>query len=251
MNRNGGYMFKSSNPILSRMDNDTQILESAPMTISGTLQKTFILLLIAMISAGAVLYEASQGYTDKVTTIMYIALVVGLITGLTGAFVPKWTKYLAPIYAFAQGAFLAALSLIFEAKFPGIAVQAISGTFLAFLVMLFLYRVGAIKATAKFRATIMTALITIVILYLINLAGTFFNFQIPFISSSSPMGILFSMIVITVASLSLILDFDFIEQGAANLIPKDYEWYGSFGLLITLVWMYVEILRLLSLIRND
>lgn len=244
-------MFKSSNPILSNMDKDIALTSSAPMTVSGTISKTFILLLIAAISGCAVIYEALMGYTDKVMSIMTIALVVGLITGLAGAFVPKWTKYLAPVYAFAEGALLAALSLILETQFPGIAVQAISGTFVAFLVVLTLYRIGAIKATQKFRSTIMTALFTIMILYVINLVGTFFNFQIPFITGSSPMSILFSFIVVTIASLSLILDFDFIEKGAANSLPKDYEWYGSFGLLITLVWMYIEILNLLAKLRND
>lgn len=244
-------MFKSSNPILSNMEKDIALTSSAPMTVSGTISKTFILLLIAAISALAVIYEALMGYADKVMTIMTVSLVVGLITGLAGSFVPKWTKYLAPVYAFAEGALLAALSLILETKFPGIAVQAISGTFVAFLVMLTLYKTGAIKATEKFRSTMMTALTTIVILYVINLVGAFFHFQIPFISGSTPMSIVFSLIVVTVASLMLILDFDFIEKGAQNALPKDYEWYGSFGLLITLVWMYIEILNLLAKLRND
>ena len=186
-------MFKSSNPLLSRMDNDVQMLEGAPMTVSGTITKTFILLLIAAVSAAAVVYEAFMGYADKVMMIMGIALFAGLGTGLVTAFVPKLAKFLAPVYAFAQGALLAALSLIMETQFPGIAMQAV--------------------------------------------AATFFTF--------------FSVIVVLVAALSLILDFDFIEQGAQKMLPKDYEWYGSFGLLVTLVWLYVEILRLLSRLRND
>ena len=117
--------------------------------------------------------------------------------------------------------------------------------------MLLLYKVGAIKATEKFRSTITTALITIVVLYLINFIGSFFNFPIPFITGSSPMSILFSGIVVTVAALSLILDFDFIEKGQKNMLPKDYEWYGAFGLIVTLVWLYIEILNLLAKLRND
>lgn len=244
-------MFKSSNPMLSRMDSGVQTLESAPMTVTGTISKTFILLLIAAVSAAAVVYEAFMGYADKVMLIMGIALFAGLGAGLAAAFVPKLAKFLAPVYAFAEGALLAGLSLMLEMQFPGIAMQAIASTFFVFFVMLFLYRIGAIKATAKFRATIMSALITILVLYLINLAGSFFNFSLPFIAGYSKMGLVFSVIVVLVASLSLILDFDFIEQGAQKMLPKDYEWYGAFGLMVTLVWLYVEILNLLSRLRNN
>lgn len=246
-------MFKSTNPVLSRMDDrDIQMLNSAPMTVNGTIGKTFALLLIALVAAAAVVYEAFMGYADKVMAVMGIALVVGLISGFAASFLPKFTKFLAPVYAFAEGALLGGFSIMLETQFPGIAIQAISGTFLAFIVMLFLYRVKAIRATEKFRATITTAIFTIMILYLINLAGSFFNFSIPFISGSSPqMSILFSGIVVVIASLSLILDFDFIEKGTANLLPKDFEWYGAFGLTVTLVWLYVELLRLLALLRRD
>ena len=180
-------MFKSSNPLLSRMDNNVQMLEGAPMTVSGTITKIFILLLIAAVSAAAVVYEAFMGYTDKVMMIMKIALFAGLGTGLATAFVPKLAKFLAPVYAFAQGALLAALSLIMETQFPGIAMQAVAATFFTFFIMLVLYRTGAIKATEKFRATIMSAMLTILVLYLINFVGGFFNFSIPFISGYSKM----------------------------------------------------------------
>lgn len=245
-------MFKSSNPILSRMDNDIQgVLEAAPMTVNGTIGKAFALILIAALAGAAVFYEAFMGYADKVILIMQIALFAGLAAGLATAFLPKLAKFLAPVYAFCEGALLTALSLILETRFPGIAVQAIAGTMLSFFVMLILYRTGAIRATEKFRATIMSALLTIMVLYLINLAGTFFHFSIPFITGSGPMSIVFSGIVIVIASLSLIMDFDFIEQGQKNLLPKDYEWYGAFGLIVTLVWLYIEILNLLSKLRNN
>ena len=174
-------MFRSSNPMLSRMESPVQVLEGAPMTVKGTINKTFVMLLIAAVSALAVVYEAMMGYADKMMMVMGIALFAGLGAGIVTAFVPKLAKFLAPVYAFAEGALLAGLSLMFEAKFPGIVVQAVAGTFLAFFVMLVLYRTGLIRATAKFRATIMSALFTIMILYLINLVGPFFNFTIPFI----------------------------------------------------------------------
>lgn len=246
-------MFKSSNPILSKIDNneDVQVLQSQPMTVTGTINKTFILLLIASISAAALVYQAALGYADKVMSIMTIALIVGLVTGLTTSFVPKFAKFLSPIYAFAEGAVIAGLTLMAETQFPGIALQAISATFITFFVLLFLYRTGVIKATEKFRATILTAMIAILIVYLIDIIGSFFGFSVPFLNGSGPVSILASCIICVVAALNLILDFDFIEKGANNLLPKDFEWYASFGLLVTLVWMYIEILKLLSKLRSN
>lgn len=246
-------MFKSSNPILTRMENNMPegVLESVPMTVNGTIGKAFALILIAAIAGAAVFYEALMGYTDKVILIMGIVLIAGLITGLVTSLVPKLAKFLAPVYAFCEGALLTGVSLILETKFPGIAVQAISGTMLCFAVMLILYRTGAIRATEKFRATIFSAILTIMILYLINIIGLFFNFQIPFITGSGPMSILFSGIVVLIAAFSLILDFDFIEQGQTHMLPKDFEWYGAFGLMVTLVWLYIEILNLLAKLRDN
>ena len=246
-------MFKSSNPMLAKMDNNIAegMLSSAPMTVNGTITKAFVLILIAAVAGAAVFYEALMGYTDKVMMIMGISLLVGAVTGLAASFLPKIAKFLAPVYAFCEGALLTGLSLMLEGQFPGIAVQAICGTMLAFAVMLVLYRTGAVRATEKFRATIMSALVTILILYLINIVGSFFGFQIPFVTGSGPMSILFSGIVVLVASFSLILDFDFIEKGQASMLPKDFEWYGAFGLMVTLVWLYIEILQLLAKLRDN
>ena len=246
-------MFKSSNPILTRMENNVPegMLESVPMTVNGTIGKAFALILIAAIAGAAVFYEALMGYTDKVMMIILIALIAGFITGLVTSFVPKLAKFLSPIYAFCEGALLAGISLFLEARFPGIAVQAIGGTMLTFAIMLILYRTRLIRATEKFKATITSAMLTILVLYIINLIGSFFNFQIPFITGSGPMSILFSGIVVLVAAFSLILDFDFIEQGQTHMLPKDFEWYGAFGLMVTLVWLYIEILNLLAKLRDN
>ena len=245
-------MFRSSNPVLSKMNEIPHgFAGTNTMTINGTIGKTFMLLLIAAIAGAAVFYEAMMGYSDKVMTIMVVSLIAGLVTGLVTSFVPKLAKFLSPIYAFCEGALLTGLSLILETQFPGIAVQAISGTLICLGVMLLLYRAGAIKATEKFRAVLLSAMVTILVLYIINLIGGFFNFSIPFISGNGPMSILFSGIIVAVASLSLILDFDFIEKGQAQMLPKDFEWYGAFGLLVTLVWLYIEILKLISKLRSN
>lgn len=245
-------MIRRSNPILLRMANTNEaILDGKPMTVSGTISKIFVLLLIASVSGAAVIYEAMMGYADHVKFILGVALIVGLITGVVTALVPKLTKFLSPVYAFAEGALLAGISLIAETQFPGIVLQAVGCTFLAFFVVLFLYRIRAIRVTEKFVATVMSALFTIAIVYFIEIIGSFFNFHVPFLNGSGPISILVSGIFIVVASLVLILDFDFIEQGAKNLLPKELEWYAAFGLLVTLIWMYVEILNMLSKLRND
>jgi len=246
-------MFKSSNPILSKIDNtdETIALQGEPMTVTGTINKTFVLLLIAAISAAAVVFQAFQGYADKVMSITMIALVVGFISGLVTSFVPKVAKFLSPIYAFAEGAVLAGITLFVEAQFPGIALQAVSATLVTFFVMLFLYRTGVVKVTEKFRATIMSAILAILIVYLIQIIGSFFNFSVPFLNGSGPVSIAASVIISLIAAFSLMLDFDFIEKGSQNLLPKNYEWYASFGLLVTLVWLYIEILNLLAKLRDN
>ena len=129
-------MLKSTNPILARMDNEEQVLDSAPMTVDGTIGKALILIAIAAIAGGAVFYQASLGYSDKVSQIMTFALIGGLIFGFAAIFVHKLTKFFAPIYAFCEGALLCGISLMLETQFPGIAVQAISGTLLCFAIML-------------------------------------------------------------------------------------------------------------------
>ena len=245
-------MFRSSNPVLTKLDNGKELLNTEkPMTVSGTMTKAFILLLIAAIAGGAVLHEAIVGHTDKVMTIITISLIVGFIMAIVTSFVPKLAKFLSPIYAFAEGACLSGLSLILETKFPGIAVQAICGTGLVFFTMLVLYKAKLIRATQKLKSVVITSMISILVLYLVDLVGGFFHFSIPFVSGSGPMSLVFSGLVITIASLCLIIDFDFIEKAAQNGLSKDYEWYGAFGLMVTLVWLYVEILSFLSKLRNN
>ncbi len=244
-------MFRSSNPVFSgdRFDN-AQMIGTAPMSVSGTINKAFILFLILAVSAGAVVYEAFMGYADKVMMVGTVGLIVGFILALIISFKPKTAPYLAPVYAFAEGAFLGGISMIFEAQYPGIALQAIAGTFIALFVMLFLFKTKLIQATQRFRSVIMTALISIMGLYLINIIATLFGHPLTFMYNSTPLSIGISVVIVAVASLSLILDFDFIIKGEENLLPKHFEWYGAFGLMVTMVWLYLEILRLLSRLKD-
>ncbi len=244
-------MFRSSNPVLSkdRFDN-AQMIGAEPMSVSGAINKSFILFAILAVSAAAVVYEAFMGYANKVMLVGTIGLIAGFILALIISFKPKTATYLSPIYAFAEGAFLGSVSMVFEAQYPGIALQAVAGTFAALFVMLFLFKTKIIQATQRFRSIIMTALISIMALYLINLVASLFGHPLTFMYSSSPIGIGISIVIVAVASLSLILDFDFIIKGEENLLPKYFEWYGAFGLMVTMVWLYLEILRLLAQLKD-
>lgn len=142
------------------------------------------------------------------------------------------------------------LAVFFEASYPGIVSQAVAGTFAALFSMLILYRAKLIQCTDKFRSVIFIATCSIAVLYLINFIGHFFHYAVPVINSSSNFGIAFSIIVVIIAALNLIIDFDFIERGARNMLPKDMEWYGAFGLMVTIVWLYLEILRLLAKLQD-
>ena len=155
-------------------------------------------------------------------------------------------KFLVPIYAVCEGLALGGISATFEASYPGIVSQAVAGTFAALFSMLILYRAKIISCTDKFRSVIFIATASIAVVYLVNFIGSFFNMQVPLLNSSSNAGIAITAIVVVIAALNLIVDFDFIERGAENMLPKDYEWYGAFGLMVTLVWLYLEILRLLA-----
>lgn len=244
-------MLRSSNPVFSgdKFDNH-QMLGAAPMTASGAVNKAFILFSILAVSSAAVVYQAYMGYGDKVMLTAMVGAIIGFVLALIISFKPKTAPFLAPIYAFAEGAFLGGISILMESQFPGIALQAIAGTFAALFVMLFLFKTKLIQATQRFKSVIMIAITSILALYIVNLVAGLFGHPLPFMVGSSPISIAISGVIVVVASLTLIIDFDFIEKGEANLLPKHFEWYGAFGLMVTLVWLYVEILNLLAKLRN-
>jgi len=239
-----------ANPILN--DNFTQTSEGVysgqVMTVNGTLDKTFLLFLCAILPAIYTWQQFMAGFTDKAYMLMMVGVIVGFILAMIVSFTRN--KYLTPLYAMCEGLFLGGISAVFNTQYPGIVIQAVLGTFAAMFSMLGLYRFGIIKCTDKFRSIIFTATISIAVLYLIQWIGSFFHYSIPAIFGSGTIGIGFSVIVVAIAALNLILDFDFIERGTQAMLPKDYEWYGAFGLMVTLVWLYIEILRLLAKLRD-
>lgn len=241
-----------ANPILSNNFNaEERILEGQPMTIGGAINKTLTLLALVVISAAYNWWLIGSGYMDKASMLCTAGAIVGFILALVIIFSRgKLAPLLAPVYALSEGLFVGGISAFFESAYTGIVVQAVAGTFAAMLSMLLLYRAGVIKCTSKFRAVLFTATMSVGLIYLIQLIASLFGRGIPQIFTSSPIGIGFSIIVVLIASFNFIIDFEFIERGSETLMPKEYEWYGAFGLMVTLIWLYLEMLRLLAKLRD-
>ncbi len=238
-----------ANPILNdRFTEAEGVVSGQIMTVNGTLDKTFLLFLCALLPAAYTWNQFTAGFTDKAGMLMGVGAIVGFIMALIISFTRN--KFLTPLYAVCEGLFLGGVSAVFNAQYPGIVIQAVIGTFATMFTMLGLYRVGAIKCTDKFRSIIFTATLSVAVLYLIQWIGSFFHYSIPAIFGAGTIGVGFSILVVAIAALNLILDFDFIEKGSQAMLPKDYEWYGAFGLMVTLVWLYIEILRLLAKLRD-
>lgn len=240
-----------TNPVLNEnvIQRET-VLESEPMTINGAINKTFILFAILLASSLVVWDMFFKGYSDKVAMLGMVGFVASIIAFIVIMVNRKAIAIAAPVYAAGEGLLLGGISAMFETRYPGIAIQAIGSTFMALFSLLFLYRIGAIKCTEKFRSVIFISTLSIAGIYLVSLIGSFFGLHIPGIFTSSTIGIGFSLVVVVIASLNLIIDFDFIERGSQQMLAKSYEWYGAFGLMVTLVWLYIEILNLLAKLRD-
>ena len=242
----------SSNPFLT--DKAIQNIDDSglrPMTVSNTIGKFLILMVPLLLSAGAVYYQYSIKHLDMVNLLMTAGMFIGLILSFIVMFKPKTAIYVAPIYAFCEGAFLSGVSCFFETMYPGIVMQAVALTFATAIIMGALFSAGIIKVSEKFRSVIVGATIAIGIFYLIALVLTWgFHMDLPIFYSSTPISIGFSVFVCVLAALNLLLDFDFIEKSIANHAPEEFGWYAAFGLLVTLVWLYIEVIRLLAKLND-
>tara|TARA_B100000953_G_scaffold13445_1_gene11973 strand:- start:596 stop:1342 length:747 start_codon:yes stop_codon:yes gene_type:complete len=222
------------------------------MTLQGTVNKTGILLALLVICAFYTWNIFFQ--TGNPATVMPLALggaIGGLIFALITIFKKTWAGITAPIYAGLEGLFLGGISAIFEAQYPGIVIQATGLTLGTLASLLLLYKMGIIKPTENFRLMIVSATMGIGVLYLISFVMNMFGSTgIGFIHSNGLFGIGFSLFVVAIAALNLVLDFDFIEQGAEQGAPKYMEWFGAFALMVTLIWLYLEMLRLLAKLRS-
>lgn len=247
-------IFRSGNPTLGeKVFQDAIVVPGADtMSARGTLNKFFFLFLMVMAAAS---FTWKAFYSGKdVTGWMIGAAIGGFVLALVMAFKRTWAPYIAPAYGLLEGVFLGGISAIynnvFEKTAPGIVTQAVLLTFGTVIAMFLLYRFRIIKATERVKSIIITATLGIAIFYMLAIVLGFFNIHIGFINEGSTIGIVFSLVVVAVAALNLILDFDMIEQGAAQGAPKYMEWYGAFALLVTIVWLYLEILRLLAKMSN-
>lgn len=214
------------------------------MTLSGTINKSLILFLLLTASATVIWWLTFNGMNPIIPA--FGGAIIGLILVVTSAFKPQLSPYLAPGYALFEGLFIGGISAIFEARYPGIVIQAVGATFVTFLVCLGLYKYKIVKVTEQFKSVVLAATLAIATYYLVSWLFSMFTSFTPVHYGNSGMSIGISVFVIVIAALNLFLDFDRIEKGAEQKMPKYMEWYGAMGLMITLVWLYIEFLRLLS-----
>ena len=241
-----------ANPALSEKAFDYAIKNSneETMTINGAINKAIILSLILMLSALVSVYFVLEKKLELLYPAVIVSSIGAVILAIIMAFKKETAKTLSILYAILEGIAIGGISFVFNAVYDGIVVQAVFFTSADLLVMLLLYKFRIIKVNDKFRSVIFGATLCIAIVYLINFILGFFKMSVPFLNDSSPIGIGISVAIVAIASFNLLLDFDFIEQGANANMPKYFEWYSAFGLLVTLVWLYLEILRLLSKVRS-
>jgi len=221
------------------------------MTLQGSINKSFLLLVVLL--AGA-LWPWSQYLSTGDAAVVSTSVLVGAIGGLVLALVISFKAHLAPYlaipYAALEGLAVGGISALLEQRYPGIAMQAVGLTFGVFAVMLVAYRAHLIRVTERFRSIVFGATGAIALVYVISMVLGFFHVSVPILNDASPLGIIVSLVIVGVAALNLVLDFDLIESGVQRGAPRYMEWYSAFAVMVTLVWLYMEILRLLSKLRS-
>lgn len=248
---NSHLSYRTSNPALNsntfsdQINNNSSLLLDTKMTIKGTVDKTAISLVLLIASA-------YYTFSPNMESMILFGSIGGLILAIITIFKKDWAPYTVPLYAILEGLALGSISYFYNTQYEGIVLQAISLTVLILFSLLFAYRTKIIKPTENFKLGVFAATGGIVLLYFINFIMGFFGTGISLLSpqNSSMMSIGISLAIIVVASLNLVIDFDFIEEGVEKGAPKYMEWYGAFGLLVTLIWLYLEILRMLAKLRS-
>ncbi|HYL63939.1 MAG TPA: Bax inhibitor-1/YccA family protein [Candidatus Methylomirabilis sp.] len=242
---------RTSNPALNEKAFRGEVALGNAMTLQGTVNKTGLLLLCVVATSAWTWGLSHSNMPEAALRWMLGGVLGGFVVALVTIFKKNWAPVTAPIYALLEGLALGGISAIFEKMYPGVAMQAIGLTFGTLFVMLLAYKTGMIRATHGFKIGVIAATGGIAIFYLVEMVlSFFFHVQVPAINGSGFWGIAFSLFVVIVAALNLVLDFDMIETGVRGGAPKYMEWYGAFGLMITLIWLYLEILRLLAKARR-
>ncbi len=247
-------IFKSGNPTLTEKMFDKSLSMDASlqgtMTVKGAINKFGFMMLMLIAGAAYNWHLFEELKQDTMNVLMMVGIFGGLITAIAISFKPNWAPFLAPLYALLEGLFIGGISVIMNAAFaksyPGLVMQAVGLTFGVAISMFILYNFRIIKATERFKSVIFTATLGIGIFYLLTMVLRLFGVNVNFMYDSSMLSIGISLFVVAIAALNLILDFDMIEQGAERGAPKFMEWYGAFGLMVTIVWLYIEMLKLLS-----
>jgi uncharacterized YccA/Bax inhibitor family protein len=240
-------LMRTSNPALNEKAFQGQVAFGDAMTLQGTVNKTGLLLLFLVVAAAWTWGLGHSETPEAAVPWMIGGLIGGFVVAIVTVFKKTWSPFTAPLYALLEGLVLGGVSAVFEKMYHGIALRAVGLTLGTLFVMLLAYKTGLIRATQGFKIGVIAATGGIAIFYVIQMfVGFFFHYTVPLINSSDPWGIAFSLFVVVIAALNLVLDFDMIETGVRGGAPKYMEWYGAFGLMITLVWLYLEILRLLA-----
>ncbi len=237
---------RSGNPVLQDriFDNAIATSDTRTMTVGGTVQKTAFLLALTL---GTAIWSWTRVSPQNIGPLVIGGAIAGLVVAIIISLNPKSAPLLSPVYALVEGVVIGTLSMVFEAQYPGIVIQAAGLTFATAFALLGAYSTGMIKVTHKFRMGIVAATGGIALMYLVSMATRLFGGGgLAFLHSSGPLGIGVSLVIVTVAALNLVLDFDFIDRGASQGAPRYLEWYGAFALIVTLIWLYLEMLRLLS-----
>jgi len=245
---------RTANPALSAKtftDVPRVVDPARVMTIQGTVNKTLLMLVLVLIPAVWVWNTFfTSGNPQAIMPWLYGGVIGGFIVALVTIFKKQWSPVTAPLYSVLEGLAIGGISAFFEAQFPGIVIQAVALTFGTLLCLLLVYKSGIIKVTENFKMGVVAATGGIALIYVSTIVLGFFGIHMPYIHESGTIGIIFSLVVVIIAALNLVLDFDFIEKGAAAGAPKFMEWYAAFGLMVTLIWLYLEILRLLAKTRS-
>jgi uncharacterized YccA/Bax inhibitor family protein len=243
---------RTANPALKeRTFSDVRAAAGEPaMSLQGTATKSLLLVLVTVFSASFTWNAVATGNVAILMPAVLVGGIGGFIVALVTVFKPKLSPYTGPIYAALEGLLLGGVSAMYNARFQGLPAQAVALTFGVFIALLIVYRTGLIKATENFRLGVVAATGGIMVMYLISFVLSFFGVRMAFLHDSSPLSIGISLVIVVVAALNLVLDFDFIERGVEHRAPKYMEWYAAFGLLVTLVWLYLEMLRLLAKLQG-
>ncbi len=239
----------SSNPMLNSNVTENVILEGRPMTAVGAINKTAILLGIVVLVAYYAWTLCAGGFSDKANLLLITGSIAGLILAIIATFNPKSSPITAPAYALCEGLVVGVISYAYGSMFDGIVFDALGITILALFVMLFLYKTGIIKATPMFRKVLFITTVAVAIFYFAGFIGALMGHPMT-IFNGGLLGIGVSALICAIAAFNFIVDFDFIERGEKNMLPDYFEWYGAFGLLVTLVWLYLEVLRLLAQLQR-